>query len=83
MDVTFIVYLDTMIMFLHNLFQLKDYIDKVLSNTDLYVKLNKYLFIVNNILFAKFVLRIKVIKIKDDRIFLIFNRLKLRFIRET
>ena len=72
-----------MIMFLHNLFQLKDYLDKVLSNTDLYVKLNKYLFIVNNILFAKFVLRIKVIKIKDDRIILIFNRLKLRFIRET
>ena len=76
LDITVIIYLDDVLVFLRNLSQHEKHVEKVLKallKAGLYAKLRKCLFSVTCITFLGFILKDKSFEIEEDRISTILN----------
>ncbi len=76
LDITVIIYLDDVFVFLRDLSQHKKHVEKVLKallKAGLYAKLRKCLFSVTRITFLGFILKDKSVEIEKDRISTILN----------
>ncbi len=76
LDITVIVYLDNVLVFSRNLFQLEKYVREVLKallKAELYAKLSKCLFSVTRIPFLGFILTDTSVEMEENRISTILN----------
>ncbi len=86
LDITVIVYLDHIFVFLRNLFQHEKHVWEVLKalfKAVLYVKLSKSLFSVTRIFFLDFILIDKSVEMEENRIFTILNWPEPESVREV
>ncbi len=86
LDITVIVYLDDVLVFLRNLSQHEKHLQEVLKailKAKLYAKLSKCLFSVIRIPFLGFILTDKVVEMEEGRIFTILNWPEPESVREV
>ena len=86
LDITVIVYLDDVLVFLRNPSQHEKHVREVLKallKAGLYAKLSKCLFSVTCILFLGFILTDKGVEMEEDRILTILNRPEPESVREV
>ncbi len=85
-NITVIVYLDDVLVFLRNPFQHKKHVRevlKVLLKAELYAKLSKCVFSVNFIPFLDFILTYEGVEMEEDRISTILNWPEPESVREV